>query len=51
MGLQDVKVVVGNKAMMLDEGVGVGKAVDDYMRDMEVLSPQIRPLPLFLWPH
>lgn len=33
---QDVKVVLGNKQMMADEGVAISKAVDDYMRDMEV---------------
>jgi hypothetical protein len=51
-GLRDVKVVVGNKAMMLDEGVGIGKAVDDYMRDMEVVAsppPFHSLLHVFLW--
>ena len=33
---QDVKVVLGNKQMMADEGIAISKAVDDYMRDMEV---------------
>ena len=33
---RDVKVVLGNKQMMADEGVAISKAVDDYMRDMEV---------------
>lgn len=31
-----MKVVLGNKQMMADEGIAVSKAVDDYMRDMEV---------------
>lgn len=33
---KDVKVVLGNKQMMADEGIPVTKPVDDYMRDMEV---------------
>ena len=33
---RDVKVVLGNKQMMADEGIAISKAVDDYMRDMEV---------------
>jgi hypothetical protein len=33
---QDVKVVLGNKQMMLEEGIPISKPVDDYMRDMEV---------------
>ncbi len=36
---RDVKVVLGNKQMMADEGVAISKAVDDYMRDMEVSQP------------
>ena len=32
----DVKVVLGNKHMMADNGIAVSKAVDEYMRDMEV---------------
>ena len=39
---RDVKVVLGNKQMMADEGVPISKAVDDYMRDMEVGSSSIR---------
>lgn len=35
-GPQDAKVVLGNKQMMADEGIPISKAVDDYMRDMEV---------------
>ena len=35
-GPQDAKVVLGNKQMMADEGIPITKAVDDYMRDMEV---------------
>ena len=31
-----MKVVLGNKQMMADEGIAISKAVDDYMRDMEV---------------
>ena len=38
---RDVKVVLGNKQMMADEGVAISKAVDDYMRDMEVGSSLI----------
>ena len=38
---QDVKVVLGNKQMMADEGVAISKAVDDYMRDMEVGSSSV----------
>ncbi|KAK9810274.1 hypothetical protein WJX72_007760 [[Myrmecia] bisecta] len=34
-GAADVKVVVGNKKMMAEEGVSVSKPVDDYMREME----------------
>lgn len=33
---REVKVVLGNKAIMGDEGVPIAKPVDDYMRDMEV---------------
>ena len=36
--LQDVKVVIGNKKMMSEEGVSISQAVDDYMREMEVSS-------------
>ena len=36
--LQDVKVVIGNKKMMGEEGVSISQAVDDYMREMEVSS-------------
>lgn len=32
-----VKVVVGNKKMMAQEGIVVSQAVDDYMREMEVI--------------
>ncbi len=35
-GPQDAKVVLGNKQMMADEGIPITKAVDEYMRDMEV---------------
>ena len=35
-GPRDVKVILGNKQMMADEGIPISKAVDDYMRDMEV---------------
>ena len=38
---RDVKVVLGNKQMMADEGVAISKAVDDYMRDMEVGSSSV----------
>ena len=38
---RDVKVVLGNKQMMADEGVPISKAVDDYMRDMEVGSNSV----------
>ena len=34
-----VKVVVGNKKMMAQEGIVVSQAVDDYMREMEVIFP------------
>ena len=34
--LQDVKVVIGNKKMMGEEGVSISQAIDDYMREMEV---------------
>ncbi|EIE26688.1 heavy metal P-type ATPase [Coccomyxa subellipsoidea C-169] len=34
-GPRDVKVILGNKQMMADEGIPISKAVDDYMRDME----------------
>lgn len=34
--LHDIKVVVGNKALMAEEDITIGKAVDEYMRDMEV---------------
>jgi hypothetical protein len=40
-GPQDVKVVLGNKQMMADEGITVSKPVDEYMRDMEVRFPTI----------
>ena len=33
---RDVKVVLGNKAMLAAEGISVPRPVDDYMRDMEV---------------
>ena len=36
---REVKVVLGNKAIMGDEGIPIAKPVDDYMRDMEV-SPR-----------
>ena len=32
----DVKVVVGNKAMMAEEDILISKSTDEYMRDMEV---------------
>lgn len=32
----ELKVTVGNKHMMADEGIAVPAAVDDYMRRMEV---------------
>ena len=31
-----VKVTVGNKKMMAQEGIAVSQTVDDYMREMEV---------------
>lgn len=34
--LHDVKIVVGNKAIMAEEGIAISKTVDEYMRDMEV---------------
>ena len=34
--LHDIKVVVGNKALMAEEGITISKPVDEYMRDMEV---------------
>jgi len=37
---RDVKVVLGNKQMMADEGIAISKGVDDYMRDMEVSEAQ-----------
>ena len=37
---RDVKVVLGNKQMMADENIPISKAVDDYMRDMEVRGSQ-----------
>lgn len=40
-GPQDVKVVLGNKQMMADEGISISKTVDEYMRDMEVCFPTI----------
>ncbi len=33
---RELKVVLGNKQMMADENVPISKAVDEYMRDMEV---------------
>lgn len=33
-----VKVTVGNKKMMAQEGISVSHTVDDYMREMEVAS-------------
>ena len=34
-----VKVTVGNKKMMAQEGIPVSQTVDDYMREMEVGLP------------
>ena len=34
--MHDVKIVVGNKALMGEEGITISKSVDEYMRDMEV---------------
>lgn len=34
--LHDIKVVVGNKVMMAEEGISISKSTDEYMRDMEV---------------
>ena len=34
--LHDIKIVVGNKALMAEEGITISKTVDEYMRDMEV---------------
>lgn len=33
---RDVKIVVGNKAMMLEADIPISSAVDEYMREMEV---------------
>lgn len=41
---REVKVVLGNKAIMGDEGVPISKPVDDYMRDMEVGLGALLPL-------
>lgn len=36
--MHDVKIVVGNKALMGEEGITISKSVDEYMRDMEVIN-------------
>lgn len=36
-----VKVTVGNKKMMAQEGIPVSQTVDDYMREMEVDFPAL----------
>ena len=33
-----VKVIVGNKKMMAQEGISISQTVDDYMREMEVAA-------------
>lgn len=34
----DIKVVVGNKTLMVEEDITISKSVDEYMRDMEVAT-------------
>ena len=45
----EVQVVVGNKRMMAEHDVAVSRAVDDYMRDMEVSQPVGQPVSQPSW--